>query len=139
MTLPVVALINLDEAIFELKSTLREMAIALLNTGLFGGEHDYTAFINYDATYVMHLIILDIKAAFHEASQTDIIHRHLTSQGVVKNIADYLSIEIPKMVVDAIVANFPNITATELGCDCYYEYVPPNAIAIRFPSGMQFV
>lgn len=139
MTMAAVVLINLDDAISELRLTLREMAVALLNAGCFNGVHDFNTFTNYDATYFMSLVVKDIKAAFHEASQTHVIQQYLLSQGVLKNIADYLSIEIPKMVVDAIVANFPNITSSELSCDCDYEYCPPNVIAVRFPAGTQFV
>jgi len=135
----VVAYINIDEAIVELKLTLRQMLAEFLKSGCISPLYNYNIFADYDPTQLMTLVIKDIKAAFHEASQTEVIHQLLISQGVTKNIADHLSIEIPKLVVDAIAAHFPNFAYTELALDCDYEYMPPNTLAVRFPVGTNFV
>lgn len=139
MSYAVVAYISIDEAIVELKLTLRQMLMAFINNGYFDPNYNYNIFSDYDPTQLMLLVIRDIKAAFHEASQTEVIQQFLMSQGVPKNIADYLSIEIPKMVIETIAAHFPNFAYTELALDCDYEYMPPNTLAVRFPVGTNFV
>lgn len=136
---PVTVILSLEDPIRELQHHLRHYALESLRKNPDNYGINYGRLVTYDYRTFMLLILNDLKMSMHEAGNSEVLIKHLMDDGVPRYLAEYLTIEITKMVLDHIGSTFPKFSFVELSDSCTFEFHEPNVMTATFPPGTLFV